>query len=51
MGAHRFPEALAEVLRRYAEAGISQVQIWLEPTTVAGIETFGRTLEILDRTA
>ena len=45
------PEVLAEALQQYAEAGISQVQIWLEPTTVAGIETFGRTLELLDRTA
>jgi len=45
------PEALAEALQRYAEAGISQVQVWLEPTTMAGIEAFGRTLEILDRTA
>jgi len=48
-GAHTgSPDELAEILRRYAVAGISQVQVWLEPMTVAGIETFGRTLEILD---
>ncbi|HYI25862.1 MAG TPA: LLM class flavin-dependent oxidoreductase, partial [Thermomicrobiales bacterium] len=45
------PEVLAEALQQYADAGISHVQVWLEPTTTAGIETFGRTLELLDRTA
>ncbi|MBA3274408.1 MAG: LLM class flavin-dependent oxidoreductase [Chloroflexia bacterium] len=45
------PEELAEALRTYADAGISHVQVWLEPFSLAGIETFGRTLEMLDRTA
>jgi alkanesulfonate monooxygenase SsuD/methylene tetrahydromethanopterin reductase-like flavin-dependent oxidoreductase (luciferase family) len=43
------PEDLAESLRAYANAGISHVQIWLEPSTLAGIEVFAPTLEILDR--
>ena len=42
------PEALADGLRRYARAGFTQVQIRLEPTTIAGIEAFTRVLELLD---
>jgi len=42
------PEELAEALRTYADAGISHVQVWLEPFSLAGIETFARTLEMLD---
>jgi alkanesulfonate monooxygenase SsuD/methylene tetrahydromethanopterin reductase-like flavin-dependent oxidoreductase (luciferase family) len=43
------PEDLAAHLRAHAEAGLSHVQVWLEPNTVAGIEAFGRVLEALDR--
>ena len=39
----------AEGLRAFARAGISQVQLWLEPNTMAGIDAFQRVLELLDR--
>jgi alkanesulfonate monooxygenase SsuD/methylene tetrahydromethanopterin reductase-like flavin-dependent oxidoreductase (luciferase family) len=42
-------EELAEGLRAYARAGFTQVQLWLEPSTLAGIEAFARVLELLDR--
>ena len=43
------PEELAELLRGYARVGIVHVQVWLDPITVAGVESFARTLELLDR--
>jgi probable F420-dependent oxidoreductase len=43
------PEEAAIALRAHAEAGVSHVQVWLEPNTLAGIEAFGRVLEALDR--
>ena len=45
------PEELAAVLQQYADAGISHVQVWLQPFSLAGIETFARTLEMLDLTS
>jgi probable F420-dependent oxidoreductase len=42
------PERLAEQLRAYAAIGVTHLQVWLEPNTVAGIEQFGRVLEHLD---
>jgi alkanesulfonate monooxygenase SsuD/methylene tetrahydromethanopterin reductase-like flavin-dependent oxidoreductase (luciferase family) len=42
-------DELANLLRAYAREGISHVQVWLEPTTVAGIEAFAPVLELLDR--
>jgi alkanesulfonate monooxygenase SsuD/methylene tetrahydromethanopterin reductase-like flavin-dependent oxidoreductase (luciferase family) len=42
------PEEMAAGLRAYAGAGFSQVQVWLEPSTLAGIEAFASVLEILD---
>ncbi len=42
-------EELADLLRAYASAGISHVQVWLEPTSLAGIEAFAPVLERLDR--
>ncbi len=42
------PEALAAELRAYARAGISHVQLWLEPNTVESLEAFAPVLEILD---
>jgi probable F420-dependent oxidoreductase len=41
------PEELAAFLRRYADAGISHVQIWLAPNTPAGIESFAPVLQRL----
>lgn len=40
---------IAEGLRDYAAAGLSHVQVWLEPNTPAGIEAFAPVLEELDR--
>jgi alkanesulfonate monooxygenase SsuD/methylene tetrahydromethanopterin reductase-like flavin-dependent oxidoreductase (luciferase family) len=42
------PEELADGLRNYASAGFTHVQIWLEPSTIAGIEAFAPVLELLD---
>ena len=42
-------EQLAAVLRGYAAAGISHVQVMLAPNTLAGIEAFAPVLELLDR--
>ena len=42
-------EEIATELRQYADIGISHVQVWLEPNTVAGIELFAPVLDILDR--
>jgi alkanesulfonate monooxygenase SsuD/methylene tetrahydromethanopterin reductase-like flavin-dependent oxidoreductase (luciferase family) len=42
-------EEIAETLNGYAQAGVSTVQVWIEPMTVQGIEEFGRVLEHLDR--
>ena len=43
------PEELAEGLRAYARAGFGHVQLWIEPSTLAGIEAFAAVLELLDR--
>jgi alkanesulfonate monooxygenase SsuD/methylene tetrahydromethanopterin reductase-like flavin-dependent oxidoreductase (luciferase family) len=43
------PADIAAGLHDYADAGLSHVQIWLEPNTPAGIEAFARVLEELDR--
>jgi alkanesulfonate monooxygenase SsuD/methylene tetrahydromethanopterin reductase-like flavin-dependent oxidoreductase (luciferase family) len=42
-------DELAELLLRFAAEGVDQVQVQLDPETPAGIEHFGRTLELLDR--
>jgi probable F420-dependent oxidoreductase len=42
-------DELACSLRAHAAAGLSHVQVWLEPNTLEGIEIFARVLEILDR--
>ena len=44
----REPEELAAHLASYAQAGISHVQLMLDPNTPAGIEWATRSLEILD---
>jgi alkanesulfonate monooxygenase SsuD/methylene tetrahydromethanopterin reductase-like flavin-dependent oxidoreductase (luciferase family) len=43
------PKEIAAGLRAYADAGVSHVQIWLEPNTPAGIAAFAPVLEELDR--
>jgi alkanesulfonate monooxygenase SsuD/methylene tetrahydromethanopterin reductase-like flavin-dependent oxidoreductase (luciferase family) len=43
------PEELAERLLGYAAAGFSQVVVWLEPNTPAGIDAFAPILDLLDR--
>ena len=42
-------EDLADLLRAYAREGISHVQCWIDPATVAGVEEFAKVLELLDR--
>jgi alkanesulfonate monooxygenase SsuD/methylene tetrahydromethanopterin reductase-like flavin-dependent oxidoreductase (luciferase family) len=43
------PEELAELLRGYVRVGITHVQVWLDPCTLAGLEQFAETLELLER--
>jgi alkanesulfonate monooxygenase SsuD/methylene tetrahydromethanopterin reductase-like flavin-dependent oxidoreductase (luciferase family) len=43
------PEVIAEELRAYARAGVSEVQLVLDPITVESIEAFGPVFELLDR--
>ncbi len=43
------PEVLSETLRAFAREGISHIQILFEPASLASIEAFAPTLEILDR--
>lgn len=42
-------EELVALLQTLAREGISHVQVWLEPSTVAGIDAFAPVLEQLDR--
>lgn len=43
------PEQIADALRDYARNGVSHVQIWLTPRTLAGIEAFAPVLAELDK--
>lgn len=43
------PAQLAELLIRFAEEGVSEVHVQLDPETPAGIEQFAKTLLILDQ--
>ena len=43
------PEDLAERLRAFAREGISHVQFWMEPATMASIDLLAPTLKLLDR--
>jgi probable F420-dependent oxidoreductase len=43
------PETMAAELQAYAAAGISHIQLWINPTTSAGLAAFAPVLEILDR--
>ena len=42
------PEQVAETLRGYARKGLSHVQVWLTPNTLAGLEWFAAVLDLLD---
>jgi alkanesulfonate monooxygenase SsuD/methylene tetrahydromethanopterin reductase-like flavin-dependent oxidoreductase (luciferase family) len=42
------PEDVAEALRGYAREGLSHVQLWLVPSTIAGLEWFAPVLNLLD---
>jgi alkanesulfonate monooxygenase SsuD/methylene tetrahydromethanopterin reductase-like flavin-dependent oxidoreductase (luciferase family) len=43
------PEIISEELRAYARAGVTEVQLVLDPITVESIEAFGKVFELLDR--
>jgi alkanesulfonate monooxygenase SsuD/methylene tetrahydromethanopterin reductase-like flavin-dependent oxidoreductase (luciferase family) len=43
------PEQLAEEMRAYANLGVSHIQLYPDPCTVAGIEALAPMLEILDQ--
>jgi probable F420-dependent oxidoreductase len=43
------PDEIAAELRKFADAGLSHVQIWPEPNNLDGIEAFGEVLRALDR--
>lgn len=43
------PAELADLLRGYAREGIGHVQVWIDPSTVAGVEAFAEVLDLLDR--
>jgi probable F420-dependent oxidoreductase len=43
------PEAMADALRKFADIGISHVQMVMDPITTESIERFAPVLEILDR--
>jgi alkanesulfonate monooxygenase SsuD/methylene tetrahydromethanopterin reductase-like flavin-dependent oxidoreductase (luciferase family) len=42
------PEEVAETLRGYAREGLSHVQLWLVPNTIASLEWFKAVLDLLD---
>jgi probable F420-dependent oxidoreductase len=41
-------EDLAAALHAYQRLGIDHIQVWLNPTTIAGLEAFAPVLELLD---
>jgi probable F420-dependent oxidoreductase len=41
------PEQIAAELRRYADEGITHIQLWLEPNTLESIESIAPVLELL----
>lgn len=43
------PAEVAETLRGYAAAGVSHIQVWLDPNSLEGIEWFAEVLTDLDR--
>jgi alkanesulfonate monooxygenase SsuD/methylene tetrahydromethanopterin reductase-like flavin-dependent oxidoreductase (luciferase family) len=43
------PDQIAEELRAYAREGIGEVQVVLDPITLASLDEFAAVLEVLDR--
>jgi probable F420-dependent oxidoreductase len=43
------PEELATQIRRYAEARVEHMMVWIDPVSIAGIEAFAPVLELLDQ--
>ena len=43
------PEELAAQIRRFAEARVEHLIVWIDPVSLAGIEAFAPVLEALDR--
>ena len=43
------PEVIAEELRAYARAGVAEVQLVVDPITIASLEALVPALELLDR--
>ena len=43
------PQEIADILRAFAHAGVSHVQVWLDPYSLAGIDAFAPVLELLDQ--
>jgi alkanesulfonate monooxygenase SsuD/methylene tetrahydromethanopterin reductase-like flavin-dependent oxidoreductase (luciferase family) len=43
------PEVIAEELRAYARAGVAEVQLVVDPITIASLEALAPALELLDR--
>ncbi len=41
------PEEIATELRAYADLGVSRVQVWLDPSSLAGVEAFAPVLDLL----
>ena len=42
------PEEIAEMLRSYESKGLSHVQLWLTPNTIASLEWFAAVLKLMD---
>jgi alkanesulfonate monooxygenase SsuD/methylene tetrahydromethanopterin reductase-like flavin-dependent oxidoreductase (luciferase family) len=42
------PKEIAELLRGYAQHGLGHIQLWLSPSTIAGLEWFAAVLDLLD---
>ena len=43
------PEELAAQIRRYAEARVEHMMVWVDPVSVAAVEAFAPVLDLLDR--
>ena len=43
------PEELAAQIRRYAQASVAHLIVWIDPVSIAGLEAFAPVLELLDR--
>jgi hypothetical protein len=43
------PEAIAATLPGYAGEGLSHVNLWFSPSTIAAVDWFNAVLDLLDR--